>query len=183
MNGPHVDFGAFENAFEHWERPPGMVSGLAWMNPLVRYGEPSKPATSGRWSIACLAGKTVSRCNPVPTRRVPDPLAAHIGARMRELRREKGMSLSQFAKASGLSKGHASNLENGLALMSVGTVFAVARALGVPPFLLCMREEDESFAACLDKILREEGGDVGRAAVRLRELFFGRSAGPGRGQG
>jgi len=118
----------------------------------------------------------------VPTRRVPDPFAAHIGARMRERRREKGMSLAQFAKASGLSKGHASNLENGLALMSVGTAFAVARALGVPPFLLCMREEDEPFAECLDKILREEGGDEVRAAVQLRELFFGKPPRPGKGE-
>ncbi|MDI1446981.1 helix-turn-helix transcriptional regulator [Polyangium sp. 6x1] len=119
----------------------------------------------------------------MPTRSVPDPFAALIGARIRELRREKDMSLSQLARASGLSKGHVSNLENGLALMSVGTLQAVARVLGVPMFVLCMRDEDESFSAYLDNVLREEGGDVGRAAERLREFFFGKPSGQGRGPG
>ncbi|MDI3290449.1 helix-turn-helix transcriptional regulator [Polyangium sp. 15x6] len=102
---------------------------------------------------------------------------------MRELRLEKKMSLAQLAKASGLSKGHVSNLENGLAVMSVGTICAAAGALGVPPFLLCMREEDEPFAECFDNLLHEEGGDVGRAAERLRELFFGKPPRRGRGPG
>lgn len=83
------------------------------------------------------------------------------------------MSLAQFAKASGLSKGHASTLENGLAVMSVNTVYAAARALGVPPFLLCMREEDEGVAWALEQILGEENGDVFRAAVALRALILG----------
>lgn len=91
------------------------------------------------------------------------------------------MSLGQFAKASGLSKGHISNLENGLAVMSVGTICAAGRALGVPPFLVCMREEDEPFTECFDSLLREEGGDVLRAAERLREVFFGKPSRRGRG--
>ena len=118
----------------------------------------------------------------MPTRRVPDPIASHIGARMRTRRREMNMSLAEFAAASGLSKGHASNLENGLAVMSVYTVYIAGRALRLPPFLLCMRPEDEGLARVLDEILREEDGDVGRAAVRLRALVFGRQ-GKGKGKG
>lgn len=93
------------------------------------------------------------------------------------------MSLAQFSKTSGLSKGHASNLENGLAVMSVGTMFTVAAALGVPAFVLCMRDEDEPLAGCIDTYLHEEGGDAVRAAERLRELFFGRQPRRGRGPG
>ncbi|WP_272426181.1 helix-turn-helix domain-containing protein [Polyangium jinanense] len=110
-------------------------------------------------------------------------MAARIGARIRELRREKKMSLAQFAKASGLSKGHISNLENGLAVMSVSTIYAAAGALGVPPFLLCMREEDEPFTQYFDNLLREEDGDLGRAAERFRALFFGKPPRRGRGPG
>jgi transcriptional regulator with XRE-family HTH domain len=93
---------------------------------------------------------------------------------MRSLRKQKKMSLAQFAKASGLSKGHASNLENGLAVMGVETVRAVAAALGVPLFLLCMMPGDEPLTRLIDQYLREEDGDAGRAAERLRLFFFGR---------
>ncbi len=93
---------------------------------------------------------------------------------MRELRKAKNMSLARFAAASGLSKGHVSNLENGLTVMSVHTAFASAQAFGIPPFVLVMFSGDERFSRILDRLIREAGGDTLRAAEALRELAFGK---------
>lgn len=68
----------------------------------------------------------------VPRRNQVNPLAAVIGQRLRELRRARGLTLAQLAVDSGVaSKGHLSDLENGRVLPTVGTLQALASALGV----------------------------------------------------
>lgn len=109
----------------------------------------------------------------MPRRPSADPVAAKVGARIRDLRVEKGLSLAALADASGLSKGHMSSAERGLVLITVGTVVAAARALDMPPFLLMMFPEEEPFAAVLEHVRLCEGGDAGKTAVKLRELVFG----------
>jgi transcriptional regulator with XRE-family HTH domain len=109
----------------------------------------------------------------MPPRFQPEPLAMKIGARIRALRREKKMSIARIAKASGLSKGHVSNMEHGLVLMTVGTVVSIASALDTPPYLLVLFPEDEPLSAVIEHMRLAQPGDTKRAAQQLHELVFG----------
>jgi len=79
----------------------------------------------------------------MPTRRIADPLAQKIGARIRDLRLEKGKSLAALAEASDVSTGHLSNIERGSVVMNVGTLGRIARGLGVEMQKLVKGLEDE----------------------------------------
>lgn len=119
----------------------------------------------------------------MPRRSIPEPIAAKVGARIRELRLERGMSLADLADAAGLSKGHMSSVERGLVLITVGTVVATARALGVPPFVLAMFPDEEPLSAVIEHVRSSEGGDTNKAAGKLRELVFGQTAAIARAAG
>ncbi len=68
----------------------------------------------------------------MPRRKVPDPLAARIGARIRELRQEAGLTLEKLAYESDVgSKGFLSDVEKGLARPTVETLAAIATRLEV----------------------------------------------------
>lgn len=112
----------------------------------------------------------------MPRRSIPEPIAMKLGARIRELRIERGMSLAALAAAAGLSKGHMSSVERGLVLITVGTVVATARALGVPPFVLAMFPDEEPLSAVIEHVRSAQGGDTNKAAGQLRKLVFGQVA-------
>jgi transcriptional regulator with XRE-family HTH domain len=59
--------------------------------------------------------------------------SALLGPRIRELRLKAKMTLTDLAKATGVSIGTLSQLERGLVSPTVRTVFTVGNALGVPP--------------------------------------------------
>src|SRR5690606_29743449 len=61
----------------------------------------------------------------------PDPLAARIGKRIRQLRVETEFAFDAFVEETGLGRGYVSELERGLVVPGVGTLARVARALGV----------------------------------------------------
>ena len=61
----------------------------------------------------------------------PDPLAARIGQRIRQLRTETAFAFDAFVEETGLGRGYVSELERGLVVPGVGTLARVARALGV----------------------------------------------------
>ena len=67
----------------------------------------------------------------MPSRRIADPFAKKIGARIRDMRLEQGKSLAALAEASDVSTGHLSDIERGNVLMNVGTLGRIARGLGV----------------------------------------------------
>jgi phage repressor protein C with HTH and peptisase S24 domain/DNA-binding Xre family transcriptional regulator len=68
----------------------------------------------------------------VPRRSQPDPLAVDVGRRVRALRTAKGWNLEKLAWAGGLSsKGHLSDLENGLLVPTIATLNSIAEQLGV----------------------------------------------------
>jgi transcriptional regulator with XRE-family HTH domain len=112
----------------------------------------------------------------MPRRVIPEPIAALVGARIRELRIERGMSLAALADAAGLSKGHMSSVERGLVLITVGTVVATAEALDVPPFVLGTFPEEDPLSAVIEHIRASQGGDTIKAAAKLRKLVFGQVA-------
>jgi transcriptional regulator with XRE-family HTH domain len=70
----------------------------------------------------------------MPRRNAPDELALQVGQRIREIRKDEGLTLQELAKASELgSKGHLSNLERGLVRPNIQTLKQLATGLGVLP--------------------------------------------------
>lgn len=69
----------------------------------------------------------------MPTRKTPDEFAKRLGARIREKRLGRDISLDAMEGACGISKGHLSSIEHGKAVMNVLTLCKIAKALGVQP--------------------------------------------------
>lgn len=61
-----------------------------------------------------------------------DPTAADVGARVRALRSERGLTLSALARTAGIGKASLSELEQGRRNPTLATLYAVAGPLGVP---------------------------------------------------
>lgn len=61
-----------------------------------------------------------------------DALVAAVAANVRILRERAGLNLSELAQAAGVAKSTVSQLESGRANPNIETLWAVARALGVP---------------------------------------------------
>ncbi|GAA3929407.1 XRE family transcriptional regulator [Actinomadura viridis] len=59
-------------------------------------------------------------------------LAGQVGRRLRELRAERGWSLSELARRSAIGKGTLSELEGGRRNPTLETLYALTTALGVP---------------------------------------------------
>jgi transcriptional regulator with XRE-family HTH domain len=119
-----------------------------------------------------LLWKTVLRNSP----QFPDA-PARLGARVRELRRSRGLTLKALGREAGLSHPFLSQLERGLARPSVGSVERIAQALEVPVSSLWARPPLESATVVRRP---EDAGDgvrtilSGRTALRMQE----RSGGP-----
>ncbi len=80
----------------------------------------------------------------MPRRTEPDAQTSKIGARLRELRLERNMSLGDLADAAEVSKGHLSSIEHGLAAITIQTISRLAKGLNLPPFyLLASPTEDD----------------------------------------
>ncbi len=78
----------------------------------------------------------------MPRRATPHPLGAKVGARIRALREERGLSLGKLAAASGVSKGSLSGIERGLVLITIATLARIARGLGVAAAQVLLLLED-----------------------------------------
>jgi transcriptional regulator with XRE-family HTH domain len=61
-----------------------------------------------------------------------DYLARLVGERLRAERRERGLSVGALAEAAHVGKGSLSEIENGARNPTLGTLYALAGALGVP---------------------------------------------------
>jgi transcriptional regulator with XRE-family HTH domain len=84
----------------------------------------------------------------MPRRIVPNSDCLALGARVRELRQEQGLSQGKLSKVGALSKGHLSNIERGFVNTTVGTVFDIAKTLQVLPMhVMCFGDSElEKFA-------------------------------------
>jgi transcriptional regulator with XRE-family HTH domain len=92
---------------------------------------------------------------------------ARLGARVRELRLVRGLTLKALGREAGLSHPFLSQLERGLARPSVGSVERIAQALEVPVSSLWTRPPLETAIV----VRRPEGPADG-----VREVLAGRSA-------
>lgn len=70
-----------------------------------------------------------------------------LAARLRRMREERGLSLSELARRSGIGKGTVSELENGLRGARLDTLFALSTALEVPLGALIPDRSGEAPAA------------------------------------
>jgi transcriptional regulator with XRE-family HTH domain len=61
-----------------------------------------------------------------------DDLARLVGERLRAARQERGLSVGALAAAAHVGKGSLSEIENGARNPTLGTLYALAGALGVP---------------------------------------------------
>jgi transcriptional regulator with XRE-family HTH domain len=68
----------------------------------------------------------------MPARPVRSAISVATGARLREMREDRGMSVSELARLTGLGKGTLSELESGRRNPTLQTLYAVTTALGVP---------------------------------------------------
>jgi transcriptional regulator with XRE-family HTH domain len=88
----------------------------------------------------------------MPRRSTPDPLAQRIGARIRELRQETGLTLEKLAYESEVgSKGFLSDVEKGLARPTVETLAAIAERLEVKLLDLVTFPGDDERALLVDR--------------------------------
>jgi transcriptional regulator with XRE-family HTH domain len=107
-----------------------------------------------------------------------DEAASCLGARVRELRHERGLTLKALGRRAGLSHPFLSQLERGLARPSVGSVERIAGALDVPVGALWTTSRLE-----VAQIVRSDDATAGRdgvrdlwadgAGMRVRELTGG----------
>ena len=91
----------------------------------------------------------------VPGLRYPAPLRAALGAALRERRRELGRPLRVIAPSAGVSLGYLSQVEMGKNTPALGTLDALARAMGrTPAWFLDAAERAVSDAgdAVLDEV-------------------------------
>ena len=69
---------------------------------------------------------------------------------MRGLRLELGISLSQLAEASGISKGHLSSIEQGFASITLESLNRIAVGLDLSPTMLLGFPEKDEYAVLLE---------------------------------
>jgi transcriptional regulator with XRE-family HTH domain len=96
-----------------------------------------------------------------------DDLARLVGERLRAARRERALSLGALAEAAHVGKGSLSEIENGVRNPTLGTLYALAGALGVPLATL---------------IADRPGVRVASPGIEARLLDVSRDAGSGGGQ-
>src|SRR5688500_13871412 len=101
--------------------------------------------------------------------------AACLGARVRELRQDRGLTLKALGRRAGLSHPFLSQVERGIARPSVGSVERIASALEVPVSALWAERRAEGA-----RVVRADEGAVGGGrelpvggAMRVREWSGG----------
>ena len=95
-------------------------------------------------------------------------LQSAIGRQVRAFRRQKGLTLSQAARAAGLSHGMLSKVENGQAAPSLSTLQALSQALSVPITAL-FKGFEEARAAL--HVKAGEGIEAERAGTRAGHQY------------
>lgn len=98
-----------------------------------------------------------------------------IGARIREMREQKGLSQGDIEKATGLLRCYTSRVENGHTVPSLETLERFASALGVPLYQLFYKGEEAPPTPNLVprkslEELAQEPGDEGEKARFLLKL-------------
>ncbi|MCJ7616082.1 MAG: XRE family transcriptional regulator [Desulfobacterales bacterium] len=105
-----------------------------------------------------------------------DEFAKQIGNRIKELRKEAGLTLKQLAKAIELSAPLISKIENGLAMPSLPTLRLIADALNVNTGYFFIDEEQKGYIISRQgsrKIVVSERGHARKISYELELLAEG----------
>lgn len=118
---------------------------------------------------------TVIAINPIGVSRlVPRGINAFNPARMRTLRRQRGLSLAELGHRVGWTKWHISRIESGQHHPAVGMLAPLAEALGTTVTGLLMSEPTFGFLrARAGKNQREVAADVGLSAAAVGRIETG----------
>ncbi|MDC0745449.1 helix-turn-helix domain-containing protein [Polyangium mundeleinium] len=81
-------------------------------------------------------------------------VSSKVGARIRELQTERGMTLQELAEAGALSANYLASVEDGFATLTVETLDRIARALDVPPMRIIVFPEDDERDLIADLICK-----------------------------
>ena len=99
----------------------------------------------------------------MPRCRTADPLAQAVGARIRQLREEAGLTIEKLAYESELgSKGHLSTLERGLARPTIETLKAPADRLEVKLLDLVTFPVEDDRARLIDRTREMSASEIRR---------------------
>jgi len=99
----------------------------------------------------------------MPRRTEASPFSSKVGARIRAVRLEQNMSLGELAQGSGISKGHLSSIEHGLAAITIESVERIARGLGVLPMYVLTFPDDDLRCRIVEQVRSQP-------TVELRKL-------------
>ncbi|HJK89634.1 MAG TPA: helix-turn-helix transcriptional regulator [Polyangiaceae bacterium LLY-WYZ-15_(1-7)] len=104
-------------------------------------------------------------------RRKTPELDAYVGARIRRLRKERGLTMMQLVEASGggVSQPAISALENGRASPTVATLSAIAEALGLSVADLVANPDQDTRQWIFDHIRGWSAGELRALAQVVRE--------------
>jgi len=97
-----------------------------------------------------------------------------IGARIRQLREQKGLSQGDIEKLTGLLRCYTSRVENGHTIPSLGTLEKYAAALSLPLYQLFYKGDEPpptpnlSPRITLEELAQEEGKDGSDARFLLK---------------
>jgi transcriptional regulator with XRE-family HTH domain len=117
----------------------------------------------------------------MPRRQTADPQAQAVGARIRQLREEAGLTIEKLAYESELgSKGHLSTLERGLARPTIQTLQALADRLEVKLLHLVTFPQEDDRARLIDRTREASAADIRKllkeSRVPAKRLAGDRSA-------
>ena len=105
-----------------------------------------------------------------------DDLTRLVGDRLRAARRGRGLSLGALAEAARVGKGSLSEIENGVRNPTLGTLYALAGALGVPLATLIadrpgVRVASPGIEARRRAVSRDAGDDAGHDRGQTVEVY------------
>jgi transcriptional regulator with XRE-family HTH domain len=103
----------------------------------------------------------------MPRRKTPDPLAAAVGGRIRQLREERAMTMEQLAYEGDMSKGFLSDIEHGLARPTVAALARIAVTLDVLVFDLLVFPADDERQQLTDVLRRADPEQLQRVRRAL----------------
>jgi len=83
----------------------------------------------------------------------PDALARRVGTRIKQLREAAKLTMEQFAHEAGKkSKGHISNVEQGLSRPTLRTLYAMAKALNVKMLDIVTFPDEDDYQAQVEAL-------------------------------
>ncbi|HMY19595.1 MAG TPA: helix-turn-helix transcriptional regulator [Polyangium sp.] len=88
----------------------------------------------------------------MPRRTHTTSFTLDFGERLRSLRLEQGISLSQLAATTGISKGHLSSIEQGFAAITIESAQRLAIGLNLSPTMLMAFPKNDEYAVILDLV-------------------------------